>query len=337
MRPRVSVIIPVYNVETFINRCVDSVLSQTLSDIEIILVDDGSPDDSPAICDEYALQDTRVKVIHKQNGGLASARNAGMREAAGEYIFFVDSDDWIDEEALEELTGIADTNHVDFVRFRPMYAGWPDHEDGDLCDFGTEDMLHEGEYKKCSIIRDIYPCLIATKQLTLGPIVAAWRSLYRRDFIEENQLFFDDTVRYSEDTLFSAKVVCAASSFYYLDGPRYYHYFFNRDSITRSFRTDRWDSCKELVRCFERDFSDCPDYDFTDQLVLKKVFCVLNALNERHAIKNRSEREEYCKMICHDPTTVAAFAKIKLVDVSFKLKTYLWLIKLKQYKVLARI
>lgn len=101
--PKVSIIIPVYNVEPYLHKCVDSVLAQTLTDIEIILVDDGSPDACPTICDEYALSDTHIKVIHKTNGGLGSARNAGLDTATGEYIAFVDSDDFIAAEMVEQL------------------------------------------------------------------------------------------------------------------------------------------------------------------------------------------------------------------------------------------
>ena len=106
--PKVSVIIPVYQVENFLRRCVDSVLGQTLPDIEIILVDDGSPDQCPEICDAYAESHDNVRVIHKENGGLSSARNAGMRAASGKYVLFVDSDDWIDPETAAELFATAE-------------------------------------------------------------------------------------------------------------------------------------------------------------------------------------------------------------------------------------
>ena len=99
----VSVIIPIYKVEQYLARCIDSVLRQTVSDLEIILVDDGSPDACGAICDEYAKKDDRIRVIHKENGGLSSARNAGIKIAKGEYIAFVDSDDWIDENFIKLL------------------------------------------------------------------------------------------------------------------------------------------------------------------------------------------------------------------------------------------
>ena len=91
--PTISIIVPVYKVETYLHHCVDSILLQTFTDFEVILVDDGSPDNCPAICDEYAMQDERIKVIHKENGGLSSARNAGLGIAQGEYICFIDSDD----------------------------------------------------------------------------------------------------------------------------------------------------------------------------------------------------------------------------------------------------
>ena len=101
--PKISVIVPVYKVEKYIHKCVDSILNQTFSDIEVILVDDGTPDRCGEICDAYGEQDSRVKVIHKENGGLSDARNAGMPHASGEYIIFIDSDDYIESDMLEYM------------------------------------------------------------------------------------------------------------------------------------------------------------------------------------------------------------------------------------------
>lgn len=101
--PKVSIIVPVYNVEKYLDRCMQSLLNQTLSDIEIIMVDDGSPDRCPQMCDEYAAKDRRVRVIHKENGGLGLARNTGLDAATGEYVAFVDSDDFTSVEAYENL------------------------------------------------------------------------------------------------------------------------------------------------------------------------------------------------------------------------------------------
>ena len=103
MEPLISVIVPVYKVELYLRQCVDSLLAQTYSNLEIILVDDGSPDGCPAICDEYARKDSRVRVIHKPNGGLSDARNVGLDAARGEYIGFIDSDDWVMPDMYEYL------------------------------------------------------------------------------------------------------------------------------------------------------------------------------------------------------------------------------------------
>lgn len=113
--PLISVIVPVYNVEAWLPRCVDSILSQTYEKLEILLVDDGSTDDSGLICEEYAKKDTRIRVIHKENGGLSSARNAGLDAASGEYIGFVDSDDWIEPEMYAEMLALMEQNHAQLV------------------------------------------------------------------------------------------------------------------------------------------------------------------------------------------------------------------------------
>lgn len=335
----VSVIIPVYNVEKFLNRCVDSILSQTYKNIEIILVDDGAQDSSPQICDEYAKLDTRVKVIHKKNGGLASARNAGLKVAKGDYILFVDSDDWIKDITVEELLNIAVKNQVDFVRFIPVSAGYPDRPDGTPINFGTEDFMEDGVYNKEKMIRDIYPRLFVTPQLTMGPIVAAWRSLYNRKFLVDNNLYFDEEVKYSEDAIFSAKVVYNSNKFYYIKGGYYYNYFYNTSSITKSFKKDRWNVCKILSSTFKKEFGNKSDYDFSKQLHLEDIYNVLNALGQNTHIESFKNRYRYVKEIFNDNFTKQSMKYINLTDVNIKLKIILYLIKYKlvlPYMVLVR-
>lgn len=113
--PKVSVIVPIYNVEKYLDRCMESLLNQTLKDIEIIMVDDGSPDNCPQMCDEYAKKDRRIKVVHKKNGGLSDARNAGLKVATGEYVAFVDSDDYQSLNTYEELYHQAESGDYDVV------------------------------------------------------------------------------------------------------------------------------------------------------------------------------------------------------------------------------
>ena len=128
--PTISVIVPVYKVEPWLHQCVDSILAQTFRDFELILVDDGSPDNCPAICDAYAQKDSRVKVIHKENGGLSSARNAGLDAAQGEYIAFIDSDDWVSAEYLAQLLHAVQMHGADMAicnivpSYPAEFSGW---------------------------------------------------------------------------------------------------------------------------------------------------------------------------------------------------------------------
>jgi glycosyltransferase involved in cell wall biosynthesis len=131
--PFLSVIIPIYNVELYLSRCIESVLNQSFKDLEMILVDDGSPDKCPTICDEYAKRDERVKVIHKKNGGLSSARNAGIEIAVGEYLTFLDSDDAWAEDKLKDIIIKLKENPADFLAFSScgILENWKVYASGD--------------------------------------------------------------------------------------------------------------------------------------------------------------------------------------------------------------
>ncbi len=336
-RPTVSVVIPVYNVEAYLPRCVDSVLSQTLTDLEIILVDDGSPDGSPAICDAYAEKDSRIRVIHKENGGLASARNAGMEIAAGRYLFFLDSDDWLEPDGLESLVKVAKEYKVDFVRYRAIRTGWPGMAENTPCRVEDVRELTEGLYDRERIQKEIYPRLLVTSQLTMGAIVGAWGSLYDLDFLRRNDLMFYEEVKFSEDLVFSARVARAAKSFYFVDTPGVYHYFYNPNSISKSFRAGRWESCKSLIETCERDFANDENYDFSDQLHALRWFCIMLALNERRYLKTVKEKKAYCKTLLSDPVICETPLGLNKLNVSWKQKVMMWLVKSGAANMIARM
>ena len=294
---KISVVIPIYRVEQYLERCVESVLNQTFRNLEIILVNDGSPDACPAMCDEFQKKDTRIKVIHKENGGLASARNAGMRIATGKYLFFLDSDDWLELDGLEMLSRVAEEQKVDFVRYRAIRTGWPGMEENVACMVEPIRELREGYYSREQIVAEVYPRLLVTPKLTMGAIVGAWGSLYRLEFLKENYLEFYEEVKFSEDLVFSANVVRSANSFYFIDEPGVYHYFYNENSISKSFRVGRWESCKSLIQNCEKDFSFDIEYDFSTQLHYLRWFCIMLALNERKYLSNKKRKRNKLEII----------------------------------------
>lgn len=150
--PTVSVIVPVYKVENYINKCVDSIIHQTYENLEIILVDDGSPDKCPEICDEYAKKDARIKVIHKVNGGLSDARNAGIDVASGAYLMFVDSDDWIEPEMVEVLyKALVDNNAtMSICNHKRVY------ENSDNCAGGNNFPIKDGVITGKELLSDLF-------------------------------------------------------------------------------------------------------------------------------------------------------------------------------------
>lgn len=195
----VSVVVPIYKVEEYIDKCITSILCQTLSDIEIILVDDGSPDKCGQIAEYYANQDPRIKVIHKDNGGLSSARNAGLGIATGDYIQFVDSDDWIDPTMIEKMYNASKKVASDLVicNYRRVYK-----------DQVEEDFLHlENEYFNLNDIGlqeyfySYYFPYVHGHEVT--------NKLYKREIIIKNDLKFEKNVEvFSEDLLFNLYFLC---------------------------------------------------------------------------------------------------------------------------------
>ena len=195
---KVSVVIPVYKAEKYLLRCVNSVLNQTLSDIEIILVDDGSSDDSPKICDELKRAHDQIIVIHKSNGGVSSARNAGIKAASGDYIGFIDSDDDALPSMYETLYQAAldydaDMVMIDYVRIKANGIRQ-----------NRTTALKGGVYQKRRIIQDIYPSLIMGKNIDYGPLVSVWQILFKADFLHKHKLLFDEDIKWSEDNMFNA-------------------------------------------------------------------------------------------------------------------------------------
>lgn len=236
MSPLVSIIIPVYNVEPYLRQCLDSVLAQTLRDIEIIIVDDGSPDGSPAICDAYAAADPRVRVIHKANAGLGYARNSGIEVATGRYIAFLDSDDYLDPRALERLYTLADANDLDIVRAARnefVIEGRFSHSVD-----GSELEIHDdpAALQRIALCYFSQPFGESDRRLNLEG--SAWGALYRRTlFFESGIRFVSERDLVSEDFIFNYECARSARRIGKIRDTLW-HYRINPESLTKTPRLD---------------------------------------------------------------------------------------------------
>lgn len=318
---KVSVIIPIYNVEKYLNRCIDSVINQSLKDIEIILVNDGSPDNCPKICDEYANKDSRIKVIHKSNGGLSSARNAGMKIATGDYIGFVDSDDYIEINMYEQLYNVAYENNVDFV-MSDYYKVYDDSKKEVTLD------IDSGLYLKEDIYNKIYPSLIMKEDIDYGPLLAVWHCLYKTSFIKKNDLYFDELVKYSEDNLFSSLVGYKSNSFYYMKGYYLYNYRYNPNSISTTYKSDSWDVYVDMNNKLYENFHKNRDFNFKRQLDLHMIYYIFNYTNQL-GCSNKSFYHKYkeIKKVLAYKESRRALDKLKLPNVNIKLKICILMLK----------
>ena len=242
--PKVSIIIPIYNTHKYLERCMDSVLNQTLQDIEIILVDDESPDDSPRMCDEYAKADTRIKVIHKKNGGLGFARNSGIEIATGEYIAFLDSDDYVDETMYQKLyeeakrvqadtclcghTNVDKNNQVVNKYYNP---------------FGGK--VFRPEQTVTEVLANVLGTMPeAVSDELIG--LPVWKAIYSMNILQENNIRFCSEREFiSEDVIFHIDyysipqtVTCISDALYY--------YCENASSLSRSYKPDYFERYKKL-------------------------------------------------------------------------------------------
>lgn len=226
MGPFFSVILPVFNVAPYLRRCVRSITEQSFRDYELILVDDGSTDESGRICDELALEQPSVWVIHKPNGGLASARNAGLEIARGQYIWWVDSDDWINKNALEILYRTVLDEQPDMVRFNYYRV-----EDAVIPVYSN---ASEGWYREEERNQLLEKALLTTGKFFLS----ACFSLYRREFLcERNLRFVSEREICSEDYLFNLEALLLARTVRILSEPLYY-YELRKGSLTQSYKRD---------------------------------------------------------------------------------------------------
>ena len=233
--PKVSIIIPIYNVEKYLKCCLDSILVQTFQDWEAILVDDGSKDDCGKICDEYAAMDSRFHVIHKENGGLTSARNAGLAIASGDWIMHLDGDDWIEPDMLERLIQKGEDTGADIVMGDFLFA-YPDREFlYSLPDWDNNKTASLNRY-----ITSVWTCV--------------WGGIHKRSLYEEYQLKCPQGVTYCEDFHLMARLCYHAKKVVNIHQP-FYHYRQQEGSVMHNLnkkteRDEQW-VYQDIIRFFK--------------------------------------------------------------------------------------
>ena len=277
MESLISVIVPVYKVEPYIRQCIDSIVNQTFRNLEIILVDDGSPDDCGNICDEYATKDKRIKVFHKQNGGLSDARNYGVARATGEYLSFVDSDDWIEPDMFEALVNVAENNKSDIV-ICGIYNEYPNRKEVATCE--EKIFVHDQFYLGKALIDG----LIA---------VYAWNKLYRRTCFSDISFpyghVFEDISIMHKIFMNVITVVCVSKPLY--------HYRMNRqNSINRTYSmdnlTDYWLAHKSRYDFFLQDDRFNNDLEIMNKLQYHCAIAIARTWRWCYANTNK-ERQRY--------------------------------------------
>lgn len=263
---KVSIIVPVYNVEKYVKRCLESLINQTYQNIEIIIVNDGSTDNSKIICEEYVKKDSRIKLVNKENQGLGLARNTGLENITGDYVLFVDSDDYIERDLVETTYNLIRDNNCDFVRF---------HNYREDLNTGEKKVrascLNEGLYNREEINENIlFPIIGVLPNETRDNFVgmSVWRNLYKVSIIQNNNLkFVSEREFISEDVIFNINYFSLCSKAYVINKPLY-HYIVNESSLTSKYKPDRFDKevimFKEVIRIL-KEKNICKDYKIREQ------------------------------------------------------------------------
>ena len=256
--PKISIIVPIYKTEKYLTRCVDSLREQTLKEIEIILVDDGSPDNSPELCDKLAALDSRIKVIHKKNEGAGLSRNAGLEVAEGEYIGFVDSDDYVEKDMYEKLYLAAEKYDVELVLSGNCFVGGNVFgKDGEREDrpYFTKDKLFITEEDKKNLMLGIVGALPSEPyDSKYGNSV--WKNLFKKDVIKENGIkFMSEREIMSEDSLFMLDYIAVIKNAVGIPGT-FYCYCRNEDSISKSHNIKRFEKFLIFIKEAEKRISD---------------------------------------------------------------------------------
>lgn len=320
----VSVIVPVYKVERYLGRCVESLLQQTLEDIEIILVDDGSPDSCPQMCDEYAARHAHVSVIHTENQGLGMARNTGLSRARGDFVAFVDSDDYLAPTGLEELYRLACSSGADTV-----LGAFSRVSDDGSCHRGQNPLGNRTFSGTDEILGTVLKGMLGSPADYYDDIyqmMAVWLGLYSRKVIRDNGIQFCSERQFiSEDLIFDLDYYPHARKVAISDCD-YYYYCENEASLTLTYREDRFERNQELFCEMERRCDEL-GLDAQDRLDRSYLGRVRQCLYSEAKHQPRRAAQANMRRICSDRRVQEVIGRYPMDHYPPKLRLFAFLMR----------
>ena len=327
----ISVIVPVYNVEDLLPRCVESIMAQTKKNIEIILVDDGATDSSGAICDEYEKKDARIHVVHKPNGGLTSAWKAGASVSTGAYLGFVDSDDWIDEDMYARMWESAKKYDSDVVVCGLVF----DYEDSSIPK-RNEISGFEKEYYDREALKELFPTLINDGRF-FGRMLQPARvtKLYRKELVDNNLSLCKEEVSVGEDMQLTLPALIDAGSMSVVKDFYPYHYWFNRKSMTGKYDPKYLDKIKIMANRMKEISEEKGAFNFSSQIT--NDFLGLAVIGLKNGVIRNTEGKKSAvgiiKEYCDDEMVAEALFMHTMDKLPITIKVFLMLMKMKRYQI----
>lgn len=296
MQPKVSVIVPVYKVEAILHQCLDSLVNQTLEALQIILVDDGSPDRSGEIADQYAQRYDNIECYHKPNGGSSSARNLGLEKARGEYIAFLDSDDWVEPDTYERLFETADANgRPDIIQYRVF----EDEVAGSYNYIFPRAGFYDFEQMKQEIFPSIMPRIMPDGNYRY----IRWSNcirFYKRELMTRHGIRYREEIKTHEDFMFNLEAILCARSYYYCDSC-FYHVVPCQTSKSRNYHKKGTESVMEILRDVAQRLEEYEEYDFRDSFCVASFYFWVMCINNELRLKNVPERLKQIQKILDHP------------------------------------
>ena len=295
--PYFTVIVPIYNVEKYLEKCLNSIRNQTFEDFEVILIDDGSPDRCPQICDQYPRMDERFSVVHKTNEGLQRARRTGVQKAKGKYVAFVDSDDWVDCGWLEFVFHQLNRCETDIL----ILGYKQDFADKTI---RFENKVWAGLYEEENIREQLWPHILGTEKcFEFGIAPSLWSKIFKRELILEVIECVDEKLTLGEDAACTYLCIYRAKSIYICNNA-FYHYRYVSDSMAQKYDPRFWENAECLFDFFDKN----QEKILIEQSRRYKMYILLTGINKeflyspdllqaRHVIEEICSREKFAKVI----------------------------------------